>query len=97
MIPLNTPPGTEIVCIDDDINSHLVAGVNYRKEFCLSRGTVYTLKRWSCNELGNPTVHVHELPRRGITDPGYDARRFRLLEIPRCLTELLEREPEPVG
>ncbi|MGJ0393018.1 MAG: hypothetical protein ACR650_09710 [Methylocystis sp.] len=74
MIPLNTPPGTEIVCIDDE---------NHRLPFPfpIKRGSVVTLGAW-VDGFPIPTITVTEhlrSPCGGLVF--FSARRFRPLDL----------------
>lgn len=88
MISPETPPGTEIVCIDD---SDGVYGPSN-----LSMGEIYTLKTIEMGVHGDHLATLHEVPpgvtydmARGVLNVGYLLCRFRLLEIPRSLSSLL--------
>lgn len=94
MISSDTPPGTEIVCIDDSEGAYGPSR--------LTLGGVYTVKDIRPAVDGDYVVLLHEVDPA----PVYDARfclinvgwllcRFRYLEIPKSLSELLtERELE---
>jgi hypothetical protein len=92
MIPSHTPPGAEIICIDDAPGEFGAGG--------LVKGAVYTLARIELCVTGGFGVILREIPPWetyappwGLVTVGFDPRRFRLLELPRCLTELLETQP----
>lgn len=98
MIGTNLPPGTEIVCIDDDFRTTQKPGVIYTNNLDgLTKGKIYTIKEYfialnepykdeifvCLNEITRPQTNVkHDLP-------GYSRTRFRRLHLPECLTNLL--------
>lgn len=94
MISPDTPPGTEIVCIDDSDGAYGPSR--------LSMGEVYTLRSIEMGVDGDFVATLHEVPPGttynmafGVLNLGYLLCRFRLLEIPRSLSSLLtEKERE---
>ena len=78
MIPLNTPPGTEIVCVRADTEF---------SDPYLTHGSVYTIHSWD-RVRGGPALNLCEI---GVLDNwAFDPDRFRLLEIHPSLTALLD-------
>lgn len=97
MISPHTPPGTKVVCIGQtgEENKHLPA---------LKVGDVYTLDRIE-DGFTSPDgfgvylceiVHPESIEPAGIYSWAYGLADFRRLELPSCLTELLDRVPENV-
>lgn len=86
MIPLNTPPGAEVICIDD-------ANWSTRCPFQLRRGCIYTVRGWT-NELftNNPLVDLEEVYHEEWAPEPW---RFRLIDIGRLDMLLDAREQEP--
>jgi hypothetical protein len=85
MIPIDTPPGTEIVCIRTP--QHCVNAVGIPSP--IAAGQFYVLERWETTHLFHePTVVV-----AGIDGHSFNREFFRLLEKPAELYSLLEREP----
>lgn len=89
MIGPDTPPGAEIVCIDASPGPYGDGGL-----LC---GAVYTVERVARAIDGGHVVVLAEIapwqtysPPWGIVDIGFELRRFRYLDIPRSLTDLLE-------
>jgi hypothetical protein len=79
MIPLNTPAGAEIICIDDTPIGQAPA---------LARGAVYTFAGWTTEEFtGRALCDLVELP---CFDWAYPPDKFRLLDT--GLLEALLRE-----
>lgn len=70
MIPLNTAPGTEIVCVDD--SGRDTGG--YPSP--IVRGSIYTLEKWTFS----PSFQEHFIYVQGIPDVAIGRRRFRLLD-----------------
>ncbi len=84
MIPEDTPPGTEVVCIQIDEDK-------MTPEPLLQLGAIYTIAGW---DIG---YNVRGEYGRGVTvreiNPlmwCFDALHFRLLELPEELTSLLD-------
>lgn len=95
MIRRNTPPGTEIVCID--------AGPGPYGNVRLRRGEIYTVLRVAPAINGGDVVLLDEVapvetyaPPWGLVELGFELRRFRYLDIPDELTRLLEAAPEEI-
>lgn len=89
MIRADTPPGTEIVCVDAAPGPYGESG--------LQQGAIYTVERIAPAIDGGHVVVVAELPPCesfappwGLVDIGFELKRFRYLDIPRSLTRLLE-------
>lgn len=92
MISPDTPPGTEIVCIDDSDGAYGPSR--------LSIGEVYTLRSIEMGVDGDFVATLHEVPPGttynmafGVLNIGYLLCRFRYLELPNSLTELLTEQP----
>jgi hypothetical protein len=90
MISPDTAPGTEIICIDDTAGPYGHGG--------LYKGSIYTVSRIARAITGGYVVVLLELRPWttftlpwGAIDVGFELRRFRYLEIPRELNELLAR------
>jgi hypothetical protein len=97
MIPIDTPPGTDIVCVCDSRSlpqppGYLVANDTLSG---LRLGAVYTVRDY-VEICGEVCVRLQEIVRplnnSGI-EAGYLRSRFRLLEKPVELYSLLERAP----
>lgn len=93
MISPNTAPGTEIICIDNS------SGPYGRGSLC--KGSIYTVERIVPAITGGYGVVLFELrpwktftPPWGPVDVGFELRRFRYLDIPTELDELLARAPK---
>lgn len=89
MISPDTPPGTDIVCLDDSAGRYGPSG--------LVRGRIYTVDRIRQGLHGEfvailadlaPSIS-YALPWGKVTI-GYALRRFRYLDIPDELTRLLQ-------
>lgn len=86
MISPNTPPGTEIVCVDDAPNKKYWPKGYTATSFDMSglkRGCVYTVKNID-QLLGTYQVHLAEISREyALTSKGqivgYHLARFRLI------------------
>jgi len=92
MIGPDTPPGAELVCIDAAPGEFGSGG--------LVTGALYTLARIEWCVTGGYGVILEEIepwetyaPPWGLVTVGFEPRRFRLLDIPRCLTALLDAAP----
>jgi hypothetical protein len=88
MIRPDTKPGTDVVCIS--------AGPGRLGPVFLTEGAVYTVKQIVkgvddyCVLLADlPPIHSYK-PPWGMVQVGFDLSRFRYLDLPRSLTELLE-------
>lgn len=88
MIRPDTPPGAEIVCVDAADGPYGHCG--------LARGAIYTVARIVRAIHGGPVVIVAEVspwrtyaPPWGVVEVGFELRRFRYLDIPDTLTNLL--------
>lgn len=88
MIFTDTPPGTEIICLDASAGPYGSGG--------LVLGAVYTVKRIVTALDNRHVVLLAELPPAqfyappwGIVTIGFELRRFRYLDIPDALTDLL--------
>jgi|ERR1019366_4579878 hypothetical protein len=102
MISPDTAPGTEVICIDDS------SGPYGNGSLC--KGSIYTVELIARTITGGYAVVLLELkpwttfmPPWGPVDVGFELRRFRYLDIPRELNELLVTaqprflEVEPLG
>lgn len=95
MIPLNTPPGTEIICINDTQHIFSIPGVRYIEGLDgLQKGSLYTIREWILNpHYNSPAIRLNEIIRPSTNsfkvEFGYNPGRFRLLDIHSSLTELL--------
>lgn len=92
MIRRDTPPGTEIVCID--------AAPGPYGNVRLTQGDIYTVCRVAPAINGGDVVLLDEIPPIetyappwGLVELGFELRRFRYLDIPKALTRLLEVAP----
>jgi hypothetical protein len=92
MISPDTPPGTEIVCIDDSDGAYGPSR--------LTLGQVYTLRAITIGIDGDFVATLHEVApgvtynmALGVLNLGYLLCRFRRLELPNSLTELLTEQP----
>lgn len=92
MISPDTPPGTEVVCVDDAPGPYGDGG--------LQRGAIYTVERIASAIDGGHVVVLAEIPPwRTYAPPwgpvgvGFELRRFRYLDIPDALTRLLDVAP----
>lgn len=95
MIRRDTPPGTEIVCID--------AAPGPFGNVRLTHGDIYTVFRVAPAINGGFVVLLDEIapmetyaPPWGLVELGFELRRFRYLDIPRELTRLLETARQEV-
>ncbi|WP_036280767.1 hypothetical protein [Methylocystis sp. ATCC 49242] len=95
MISPDTPPGAEVVCVDASAGPYGDGG--------LRRGAVYTVDRIARGIDGGHVVLLVEIPPWqtysppwGVVGIGFELKRFRYLDIPRSLTELLETAPQEV-
>ena len=85
MIPLSTPPGAEIVCVDDTPTSNENI---YKNKKLLSAGSIYTLRDWVPNFVNGQildglNVRIHEIDLGYLTPEipyGFNPARFRLIE-----------------
>lgn len=93
MIPLDTPPGTDIVCIDA---APIIGGDGSRRiAFPIAPGEVVTLAVWIDLSEHGPGVVLREYPTLCGFNVAFSPARFRLLDLPKELTELLTRERAP--
>lgn len=95
MISPDTPPGTEVVCVE--------AGPGRYGDGGLRRGAIYTVERIAPAIDGGHVVVLGEIPAWqtytppwGLVGIGFELRRFRYLDLPECLTKLLEEAPNPM-
>lgn len=95
MISPDTPPGTEVVCIEAAPGRYGDGG--------LQRGAIYTVERIAAAIDGGHVAVLSEIPPWqtytppwGLVGVGFDLRRFRYLDIPRSLTRLLADAPVDV-
>ncbi len=89
MISPDTPPGTEVVCVE--------AGPGRYGDGGLRRGAIYTVERIAPAIDGGYVVVLSEIPPWqtytppwGLVGIGFELRRFRYLDLPASLTNLLE-------
>jgi hypothetical protein len=94
MIRADTPPGTEVVCLDDAPGKLGPSG--------LSKGAVYTVKLIAPGIDGGHVVLLHEVSEytaysapHGRVRGGFHLYRFRYLDLPLCLTGLLQKDRVP--
>jgi hypothetical protein len=94
MISPDTPPGADIICIDDSPGDYGSGG--------LVKGGVYTLARVEICVTGGYGAFLQEIPPWesyappwGLVAVGFELRRFRRLDLPTCLTALLDGAPSP--
>lgn len=92
MIRPDTPPGTEIICIDDSPGQYGPSK--------LHKGEIYTVKSIEVAIDHEFIVLVHEVPPGigfappyGALNTGYLLSRFRYLDLPPCLMEMLTAAP----
>ncbi|GLI93706.1 hypothetical protein [Methylocystis echinoides] len=92
MISPETPPGTEVVCVE--------AGPGRYGDGGLRRGAIYTVERIAPAIDGGHVVVLTEIPPWqtytppwGLVGIGFELRRFRYLDLPASLTALLEESP----
>ena len=92
MISPDTPPGTEVVCVE--------AGPGRYGDGGLRRGFIYTVEQIAPAIDGGNVVVLSEIPPWqsytppwGLVGIGFELRRFRYLDIPHSLTRLLEDAP----
>jgi hypothetical protein len=92
MIRPDTPPGPEIICINDSPGRYGPSGLRKNEIY-----TVKSIERGIENEF---LVVIHEVPPGvGFAPPygalsiGYLLSRFRYLDLPPCLTDLLAAAP----
>lgn len=88
MISPDTPPGTEIICIDASVGPYGSGG--------LAQGEIYTVRRIEKALENRYVVLLDELPPVQVCRPpwgmvtiGFELKRFRYLDIPDSLIELL--------
>ena len=93
MISPDTAPGTEVICIDDSLGPY--------GKGSLCKGSIYTIELIARAITGGYVVVLLELrpwttfmPPWGPVDVGFELGRFRYLDIPRELNELLARAPK---
>lgn len=92
MIPLSTPPGAKIVCVDAEASDKFMppgAVRAHRGLHGLREGEVYTISRWQVLEYVNipPVVVLEEItrphnPSANIVVDGFSPHRFRLAVTP---------------
>ena len=113
MIGTNLPPGTEIVCIDDNLRTSRKSNITYIGGLDgLIKGQIYTIKEYyiilsgphkdeivvCLNEITRPPKFKKDGTPAKHRCPGYDRVRFRRLHLPECLTSLLNtKELETMG
>jgi hypothetical protein len=95
MISANTAPGTKVVCIDDALGK---CGPCVPHLGGLKKGAVYTVLRMNPDPEGLITVVLAEIDRRKFLwmpweESGFYRSRFRYLELPSILTEILAGQP----
>ena len=95
MISPNTPPGTEVVCVE--------AGPGRFGDGGLRRGAIYTVERIAPAINGGHVVVLTEIPPWqtytppwGLVGIGFELRRFRYLDLPASLTGLLDEATKEV-
>jgi len=88
MIRPDTPPGTEVICVDATAGPYGNGG--------LSAGALYTVERIAPAISGGYAVVLAEIspghaysPPWGIVGIGFELKRFRYLDIPKSLSALL--------
>ena len=100
MISPMTPPGTEVVCVNDSLDDFKVPGLNYNYKGHLdglTKGQIYTVQeiiptisRFSLSEY---QVVVNEIFRDTLINRGFAIERFRYLNLA-GLDELLKVKEE---
>jgi hypothetical protein len=95
MISPHTPPGTEIVCIEDRPGRYGAVPVK--------KGEIYTLDKIVMG-LDKPCAFLQGIapprslhPVHGEITIGFGLERFRPLDIPPCLSALLQTKRSPVS
>ena len=84
MIPLSTPPGTDVVCVVDPV------AFASDDTSPIKKGGVYTISSWMVSPDGfGPCVFLKGVGYYNLFHPGC----FRLLEIHPSLTALLTADP----
>ncbi len=90
MISPDTPPGTEIICIDASAGPYGPVG--------LALGEIYTIERIESALYDGHVVLLSELPHSQAYEPpwgqvtiGFNPRRFRYLDVPDSLVALLHK------
>jgi hypothetical protein len=90
MISPGTPPGADVICIDDTPGPYGAGG--------LSRGAIYTVDRIEPCVTGGYGVFLREVspwdsyaPPWGLVTIGFELKRFRYLEIHKSLTAMLSQ------
>lgn len=87
MISPHTPPGTRVVCIDEGRNGRQESGrpITYPR-----LGGVYTVAGiYPCRSDCGFAAYIPDLTK----DHGYCLTLFRYLDLPKCLTDLLQTTP----
>jgi hypothetical protein len=96
MISPFTPPGTKVVCVDDDDSGKYTMGVcDNDTAMPIRKGEVYTVvvitpDDWAKNFYA---VMLHEVPLRNDRDTGYDIARFDYIDTQDQINEI-EKEDE---
>ncbi len=95
MISPRTPPGTKIICIDADLHRRFnVHGFFFTSSMDgLTKGAVYTVRDVQPDETCVDKFEVRLLEIERPCHGGYALSRFRYLELPRTLTDVLHAEP----
>jgi hypothetical protein len=90
MIAPDTPPGTEIICIDASDGPY--------GRVSLTLGAIYTVQRIENALYDRYVVFLVELPAEEVYEPpwglvtiGFELGRFRYLDIPDALAGLLRQ------
>ena len=99
MLSPHTPPGTRVVCIDDVKDGRYATRTVHNFDLNgLRLGEVYTVSAIAPNDgttSGFIAVLV-EIVRPGRTK-GFALERFRRVDLPECLTSLLNVAPTDSG
>ncbi|WP_020176241.1 hypothetical protein [Methyloferula stellata] len=95
MISPHTPPGTKIVCIDADLHRRFnIHGFFYTSSMDgLTKDAVYTVRDVLPDETCIDQFEVRLVEIERPCNGGYALSRFRYLELPRTLIDLLNTEP----
>ena len=99
MLSPHTPPGTRVVCIDDEsLGRYNVRRSAYGLDG-LTKGETYTVKRIEAFHLTTSgfLVVLAEVTRPRGRIAGFALERFRRVDLPECLTSLLNVAPTDSG
>ncbi len=94
MISPHTPPGTKIVCVDADLHRRFnIHGFFYTSSMDgLAKNAIYTVRDVVPDETCIDKFEVRLVEIERPCNGGYALSRFRYLELPRVLTDVLDGE-----